>query len=61
MNTTQRCPGNELNKSLQTYKCKCPECGKENEFFSDELNKSHKCVGCGVTVEMTSCTPDGQA
>ncbi len=61
MDTTQRCPGNELNKSLQTYECKCSECGKENELFSDELNKSHKCTGCGVVLDTTSCAPDAHA
>ena len=35
---SQRCPGNELNKSLTTYTCDCPSCGKENEIFGDEMN-----------------------
>ncbi len=61
MTTTQRCPGNELNKSLQTYSCKCSSCGKENEFFSDELNKIIKCSQCGSELDTSQCTLDGQA
>ena len=61
MATTQRCPGNELNKSLQTYSCKCPSCGKENEVFADELNKPRKCSSCGKDLDTSKCALDGKA
>ncbi len=60
MTDTQRCPGKELNKTLQSYICKCPECGKENEIFSDELNKTQKCTACGVVLDTSQCTLDGR-
>ncbi len=55
---TQRCPGNELNKSLTTYSCDCPSCGKENEIFGDELKKTHKCVVCGTELDLSKIKPD---
>ncbi len=61
MTDTQRCPGNELNKNMQTYSCKCSECGKETEIFSDELNKSQKCTACGVELDTSQCALDGKA
>ncbi|MBU0995239.1 MAG: hypothetical protein KJ737_22310 [Proteobacteria bacterium] len=61
MTTTARCPGNELNKSVQTLSCKCPSCGKENEIFSDELNKKHTCTACGKKLDTSACHLDGKA
>jgi len=57
---SQRCPGNELNKSLITYACACPSCGKENEVFGDEMNKTHKCVACGTALDLSKCKPAGK-
>jgi hypothetical protein len=52
---TQHCPGFESNKSLRVHTCKCQKCGKENEIFSDELNKKHKCQGCGHELDVIKC------
>ncbi len=54
--TDQHCPGFESNKSLSEVKVKCPECGKEWEIFSDEVEKSLKCTGCGAAVDAKSCS-----
>lgn len=61
METTQRCPGNELNKSLTVYTCECPSCGKENEIFSDELKKARKCSACGAELDMNKCVLSGKS
>jgi uncharacterized protein (DUF983 family) len=58
--TNQRCPGNELNKSLTTYSCECPSCGTSNEIFGDEMKKSHKCVECGTVLDLSKCKTDGK-
>lgn len=50
------CPGFESNKSLSEVKVKCPECGKEWEVFSDEVDKIVKCKECGASVDPKSCT-----
>jgi len=60
MTEAQRCPGNELNKNLQTCICKCLVCDKENEIFSDELNKAQKCIACGVALDTNKCTLTGK-
>jgi len=49
MNDAQRCPGNELNKSLSTIDLKCA-CGAVMEIFSDEANKNHTCSACGASL-----------
>jgi ribosomal protein S27E len=54
--TDQHCPGFESNKSLNEVKIKCPECGKEWEIFSDEIDKIAKCAACGATVDPRSCS-----
>ncbi len=46
MSEAQRCPGNELNKSLGTIDIKCSSCGTVNEIFSDETGKNNKCTKC---------------
>lgn len=56
--TQQRCPGNELNKSLHTFSCVCESCGASNEIFSDELGKSHHCTKCGKDLRTDRCQPD---
>lgn len=42
----QHCPGFESNKSLAEVKVKCPDCGNEQEIFSDEVGKQVKCDSC---------------
>lgn len=49
------CPGFESNKSLSEVRVKCPECGKEWEVFSDEIEKSAKCSECNAMVDLKSC------
>lgn len=55
MNTTQHCPGMEDIKNLKSYICKCPNCGKEKEIFSDELNRKHTCSGCNKELDISQC------
>ena len=44
MTTPMHCPGFEAHKMLKSFLCKCPNCGKENEIFSDEFDKPHACA-----------------
>lgn len=60
-NTPQHCPGFEQFKSLKSFVCRCPSCGKENEIFSDEFDKTRKCSGCGELIDFTQCTWDAGA
>jgi len=59
--TPQHCPGFQNFRNLKSFICKCPECGQEKEFFSDEFDKSHKCVDCGKDIDFTQCTLEGSA
>ena len=61
MTTQAKCPGNELNKSMETLSCKCPSCGKENEIFKDEINRKYLCVKCGKALDTSACQLDGKA
>ncbi|SHO49548.1 hydrogenase maturation nickel metallochaperone HypA [Desulfopila aestuarii] len=54
--TDQHCPGFEANKSLNEVKLKCPDCGKEFDVFSDELDKTIKCPACSSKVDPKTCT-----
>lgn len=56
MTTPAHCPGFEKYKSLKSFVCKCPECGKEKEIFSDEFNKTHICPGCKKEIDFTKCS-----
>ncbi|SFN04464.1 hypothetical protein [Thermodesulforhabdus norvegica] len=56
VNTPKHCPGFEQFKHLTSFMCKCPECGKEIEIFSDEADKPHNCPGCGKPVDFTRCS-----
>jgi hypothetical protein len=56
MSTPKSCPGWEQFKSLSSFECKCPECGKEIEIFSDEFDRPHSCPGCKQPVDFTKCT-----
>jgi len=56
MTTPQHCPGWESFKNLSSFVCKCPECGKEKEIFSDEFDKKHFCPGCKKEIDFTKCS-----
>jgi hypothetical protein len=43
MTTPQHCPGFEQIRNLKSFVCKCPNCGKEKEIFSDEFDQKHRC------------------
>ncbi len=55
MSTPMHCPGFEAHKDLTSFSCKCPECGKEVEVFSDEFDKSIKCPGCKEPIDFARC------
>ncbi len=57
MTDAQRCPGNELNKSLSTFDIQCA-CGSVKEIFSDELDKDHKCAACGENLDLSDKNPE---
>ena len=59
MITLRHCPGFETYKHLKSFSCKCSECGKEKEIFSDEMEKKHTCKGCGKKMDFDKCQPDG--
>jgi len=50
----QHCPGFESSKSLSAVIVKCPDCGNEQEIFSDELTKQVKCAECGTLFDAAS-------
>jgi len=56
MSTPQHCPGFESLKNLKSFNCKCPECGKEKEIFSDEFDKTQHCDGCKKEIDFSLCT-----
>ncbi len=60
MSTPQHCPGFNDLKNLKSFICKCPECGKEKEIFSDEFDKTHMCADCKKPIDFSQCTLDGQ-
>ena len=45
-----KCPGSE--KGLHVSIKKCPKCGEEVEFFSDEIKR--KCPKCKLEITATS-------
>ena len=61
MTTPQHCPGFQQFKHLKSFSCKCPNCGKPKEIFSDEFEKIHKCDGCGNEIDFKQCTLEGSA
>ena len=61
MTTPRHCPGFEDFKHLKAFTCKCPNCGKEKEIFSDEFNLEHTCSECGKEIEFTKCTIEAEA
>ncbi len=54
----QHCPGFESNKTLAEIKIKCPECGRESEIFSDEMDKKITCAGCKTQLDPAKCRVD---
>ena len=56
MTTPLHCPGFERFKNLESFSCRCPDCGKEREIFSDEFGKKHVCKGCGKEIDFTRCS-----
>ena len=61
MNTPLHCPGLENFRNLTSFVCKCPECGREKEIFSDEFNKPHICHGCRKEIDFSKCSIEGSA
>ena len=61
MTTPQHCPGFESYKNLKSFDCRCPNCGKETEIFSDEFDKKHICKGCNQEIDFTKCSIEGAA
>jgi uncharacterized protein (DUF983 family) len=55
MTTPQHCPGYEQFKNLSSFYCRCPNCSREYEVFSDEFNRKHTCRGCGKEIDFTRC------
>lgn len=55
MSTPSHCPGFQELRNLSSFICKCPECGKEKEIFSDEFNRTHTCSGCGKPIDFNRC------
>jgi hypothetical protein len=61
MTTPQHCPGLQDLKNLKAFICKCPNCDKEKEIFSDEFDREHTCSGCGKPIDFTECTIESEA
>ncbi len=58
MSTPAHCPGFESLRNLSSFMCNCPKCGKKNEIFSDEFNRSHNCSSCGEPIDFSQCKVD---
>jgi ribosomal protein S27AE len=56
MYTPKSCPGFYQHHDLDSFICKCPNCGKEREFFADEFDERQRCSGCGKEIDFTKCT-----
>lgn len=61
MSTPRHCPGFEANKQLTAFTCRCPNCGKEKEIFSDEFDREHICAGCKQKIDFTKCKFEAEA
>lgn len=61
MTTPKHCPGFENFKHLSSFTCRCPDCGKEKEIFSDEFDQTHVCDSCGKKIDFTQCSLDATA
>jgi len=58
MNTPQHCQGFDRLKDLQSFMCKCPNCGTETEIFSDEFDRNHICRKCKQQIDFTKCAAE---
>jgi endogenous inhibitor of DNA gyrase (YacG/DUF329 family) len=56
LTTPAHCPGFQELRNLKSFACKCPNCGKEMEIFSDEFNRPHHCTGCGKPIDFNQCS-----
>ena len=61
ISTPAHCPGFEGLRNLSSFTCRCPECGKENEIFSDEFDRIHTCSGCGKSIDFSRCSIESTA
>ncbi len=61
LTTPNHCPGFQELRNLSSFVCKCPECGKELEIFSDEFDRPHMCPHCGKSVDFTRCRIESSA
>jgi uncharacterized protein (DUF983 family) len=61
MANNDRCGGHGAPKSLESYNCKCPSCGKVMEFFSDEMEREQNCRGCGKKLDFKQCEIEASA
>jgi hypothetical protein len=61
MSTPMHCPGFQAHKNLSSFTCKCPNCGKEKEIFSDEFDRTHTCSGCGQEIDFKVCSIEAGA
>ncbi|HIC85144.1 MAG TPA: hypothetical protein EYP06_02470 [Desulfobacterales bacterium] len=61
MSTPKHCPGFTDLKHLKSFICKCQNCGKEKEIFSDEFNREHICSGCGEKIDFSRCEVNAEA
>jgi len=61
MPTPQHCPGFKNFETLKSFTCKCPNCAKEMEIFSDEFDQTHVCSGCNQKIDFTQCKLEGAA
>ena len=55
MSTPKHCPGFERFRNLNSFLCKCPDCGKEQEIFSDEFDQKRSCKKCKKPIDFTQC------
>jgi DNA-directed RNA polymerase subunit RPC12/RpoP len=60
MTTPRHCPGFEDFKHLKAFICKCSNCGKEKEIFSDEFDQKHVCPECGKEIDFTKCAIEAE-
>ena len=59
MNTpVSHCPGFESFKDLESFICKCSNCGTEVEIFSDEFDREHTCKDCNKKIDFSQCRYD---
>ena len=59
--TPRHCPGFQQFKNLKSFLCTCNHCGQTKEIFSDEFDHPHVCAGCGMEIDFSQCTLEGEA